>query len=289
VQLVISLPPDALADWRETYPYDISPVSDDAPFFWHFTSFRNAVLDPPDRDDPIFDPEDAKGERVLVLLLLFVTLFAGVLLLLPLVAIRDVWYRMPHKRHALAYFAALGLGFMFFEISMIQKFTLFLGYPAYSLTITLFALLVFSGIGSLLSGRYAAHRDRALLALLAGLAALTLFYQFGISWLVDLFIGAPLALRALLSLACLAPLGLCLGAFMPLGLGTVAALTPHRGQYVAWAWAVNGFFSVMSSVLATMLSMTFGFRWVLFLALVIYGLGVATLTRIPATRPLRAG
>jgi spermidine synthase len=289
VQQVISLPPARLTRWRETYPYDISPVSDDAPFFWHFTSFRDAVFDPPDRDDRIFDPEDAKGERVLVVLLCFTALFAGALLLLPLVTIRDVWYRMPHKRHALAYFAALGLGFMFFEISLIQKLTLFLGYPAYSLTITLFALLVFSGIGSLLSGRYAERRNPALLTLLAGLAVLTLFYQFGISWLVDLFVGAPLALRALLTLACLAPLGLCLGAFMPLGLGTVAALTTHREQYVAWAWAVNGFFSVVSSVLATMLSMTFGFRWVLFLALVIYGVGVAALTRIPAVRPLRVG
>ncbi|MBW1688445.1 MAG: hypothetical protein JRS35_25700 [Deltaproteobacteria bacterium] len=288
VQRVISLPPAQLADWRETYPYDISPVSDDAPFFWHFTSFRDAVFDRPDRDDQIFDPEDAKGERVLVLLLVFVTLFAGAFLLLPLVTIRDVWCRMPHKRHALAYFGALGLGFMFFEISMIQKLTLFLGYPAYSLTITLFALLVFSGIGSLLSGHYAEHRNRALLILLAALAVLTLFYQFGISRLVDLFIGAPLALRALLTVACLAPLGLCLGAFMPLGLGSVAALTPHREQYVAWAWAVNGFFSVVSAVLATMLSMTFGFRWVLFLALVIYGVGVAALTRIPALRPLPA-
>jgi spermidine synthase/MFS family permease len=287
VQRVISLPPAQLARWRRTYPYDISPVSDDAPFFWHFTGFRDAVFDPPDRHDQIYDPEDAKGERVLVLLLLFVTLFAAAFLLLPLVTIRDVWHRMPHKRQALAYFAALGLGFMFFEISMIQKLTLFLGYPAYSLTITLFALLVFSGIGSLLSGRYAEHRNRALLTLLAGLVALTLFYQFGIGWLVDLFIGAPLALRALLALACLAPLGLCLGAFMPLGLASVAALTPHREQYVAWAWAVNGFFSVVSSVLATMLSMTFGFRWVLFLALVIYGVGVAALTRIPALRLAR--
>lgn len=54
---------------------------------------------------------------------------------------------------------------------------------------------------------------------------------------------------------------------MPLGLRSVAALTPHADEYVAWAWAVNGFCSVVASVLATLLSMTFGFRVVMLLTL----------------------
>ena len=68
----------------------------------------------------------------------------------------------------------------------------------------------------------------------------------------------------------LAPLGLCLGMFMPLGLGVGSRTQPHGEEYVAWAWAVNGFFSVIGSVLTTILSMTFGFRAVQFVALGVY-------------------
>lgn len=281
LQALISLPDAELAHWREGYPYDLSPVTDDSPFFWHFTSFRDALLDPADRGSRIYDPEDAKGERVLAVLLLVVTLFAALFLLLPLWAIRDVWRALPYKANALLTFAALGLGFMFFEIPLIQKLTLFLGYPTYSLTVTLFALLVFSGLGSLASERFAGRRNRALPLLLLALAGLTLFYQFGVAPLTGLLVAAPLALRVAVAAALLAPLGLCLGSFLPMGLASVAALGRHREPYIAWCWAVNGFFSVMSSVLATMVSMSFGFRVVLLQALLCYAVAVLALMRIP--------
>jgi hypothetical protein len=75
----------------------------------------------------------------------------------------------------------------------------------------------------------------------------------------------------------LAPLGVCLGMFMPLGLGAVASLSRYAPEYVAWSWAVNGFASVAGSVLATMLAMTYGFDVVLVLALAVYALALASL------------
>jgi hypothetical protein len=202
--------------------------------------------------------------------------------LLPFIAIREVWAGIPYKGPAAVYFAALGMGFMFFEIVLIQKLTLFLGYPTYSLTVTLFALLLFTGVGSLVSAAYARQRNRALVMLLTTLTVLMLFYRFGMGAIVDDWIGAPLAVRIAITIACLAPLGVCLGAFMPLGLGTIAAVTEHKAEFVAWGWAVNGFFSVISSILATMLSMSFGFAFVLTLAVVVYAVGIAALWRIPA-------
>jgi uncharacterized membrane protein len=68
---------------------------------------------------------------------------------------------------------------------------------------------------------------------------------------------------------------------MPLGLRSVAATTPHAEEYVAWAWAVNGFFSVVASVLATLLSMSLGFGTVMVLALAVYGVAIVALRRIP--------
>jgi hypothetical protein len=273
------------AELRRLYaeaPYEIGPVSDDAPFFWHFARFRDAVLGTGQTRVGI-DMEDATGERVLMTLLATVAVFAAAFLLLPFVAIRELWSEIPYKTPAAIYFSALGLGFMFFEIVLIQKLTLFLGYPTYSLTVTLGALLLFTGVGSLLSAGYSHRRNRALLGLFVMLSALMLFYQFGIGQIVERCIGAPLAVRIAVSVACLAPLGLCLGAFMPLGLGTVANVTAHGAEFVAWGWAINGFFSVISSILATMLSMTFGFTVVLALAVLIYGVGILALLRIPAT------
>jgi MFS family permease len=88
----------------------------------------------------------------------------------------------------------------------------------------------------------------------------------------------------------MAPLGVCLGAFMPLGLATVAATTDYKTEYVAWAWAVNGFFSVVSSVLATILSMTFGFDRVMLAGVAVYAVGIVALLRVPvpAAAPRRA-
>jgi spermidine synthase len=286
VRKVVSLPRNALSQWYASYPYDIRPVDDDAPFFWHFVRYRDTLEGEWGGKEFVWDPEDATGERVVISLLAFAIAFAAVFLILPLVMVREVWGLIPYKTSAAIYFAALGLGFMFFEISLIQRLTLFLGYPTYSLTVTLFALLVFSGIGSLVSDRYSAQRNRALLFLLVALAALILWYQFGMGWVVDRYVGVPLPIRVSLAILFLAPLGLCLGAFMPIGLASISAVTEYKREFIAWGWAVNGFFSVVSSILATVLSMTTGFKMVMLIAGVVYLVGIAALTRIPP--PLRS-
>jgi MFS family permease len=173
------------------------------------------------------------------------------------------------------------MGFMFLEIALIQKLTLFLGYPTYSLTVTLFALLLFTGLGSLASARWGARRDRSVIVLFVATAALSLAYQAGLGPLVTHLGGAPLGVRIVVAVVLLAPLGLCLGAFMPLGLLTVSRLSPHAPEFVAWGWAVNGFASVVSSILAVILSMVIGFNAVLTLAIAFYLLAALTLIALP--------
>jgi len=251
------------------YPYDISPITDDGPFFWHFVPFTDVIRNLGDPIDAT-DRENAVGERVLLLLLTIAALFAVAFLLLPFLVVRKRWQALPAKGVSAVYFAALGLGFMLYEITMIQRLTEYLGFPTYSLTVTLASLLIFTGIGSLWSNRFASDPGRVLPILLGVLVLLTVFYRLALSPITDATLNAPLFARIGVAFLILAPLGLCLGMFMPLGLRTVGALTPFADEYVAWGWAINGVFSVIGSVLTTILSMSFGFRTVQMLAVVAY-------------------
>ncbi|MCB0951333.1 MAG: hypothetical protein KDB13_01105, partial [Microthrixaceae bacterium] len=203
---------------------------------------------------------------------------------LPFVVIRRQWKELPAKGISALYFAALGLGFMLYEISMIQQLVGYLGYPSYSLTVTLASILVFTGIGALWSGRFSANPTRVLPVLLGALAVLTLVYRLGIPPLIEGTLTAPFAARVLLSFVLLAPLGLILGMFMPFGLRTVGALSDHPDEYVAWGWAINGVFSVIGSVLTTILAMSWGFHTVQLLSLGIYAIAVVVLWRLDARR-----
>jgi MFS family permease len=281
VNKVISLPDAALEDWYASFEYSVSPITDNRPFFWHFVRFRDALTRNWGEGPAAGDPEEATGERVLITLLAFSAVFAAALMLLPLFAIRDVWGLIPHKTAAGVYFSALGLGFMFFEISLIQQLTLFLGYPTHSLTVTLFSLLTFTGIGSLATDHWVRDRNRSLVFLLLALFGLMLWYQFGLAPVVNHLAGLRFPLRVAFAIVFVAPLGLCLGSFMPIGINAVAQITEHKQQLVAWCWAVNGFFSVVASVLTTILAMSVGFRWVLLASVVIYAIGVLAMTRIP--------
>ena len=278
---VISLPESQLESVYRSYPYEIRPVSDDAPFFWHFTRFRDVLTGSNEAFANPLGPEDGQGGATLLVMLFVATGLEAALLLTPFVALRLRWARLPAKVPSLVYFAALGLGFMFFEIALIQKLTLFLGYPTYTLTVTLFSLLVFSGLGSLATGRYREARDRALPMLVAAVAGLALFYAYGLDPAATALAGLPLGGRVAATALAMAPLGLVLGAFMPLGLITVSRISEYGDEYVAWGWAVNGVFSVMGSIGATVLSMTFGFRAVLWVALVLYVVAAVTLRRVP--------
>jgi hypothetical protein len=267
-----------------TYPHRIDAVTDDGPFFWHFSGFGDVLSHYFESIKP-GDPELLLGERVLILLLGFAVLYAALFLFAPFFFVRREWKVLPAKPLSALYFAALGLGFIFFEITMIQRLVLYLGYPTYSLTVTLASLLVFSGLGALISQRLAPKAGTVVLVVFAVLAALTAFYAWGLDSLMDSTLDQSLAVRVLVALLVTAPLGLCLGMFMPFGLGLVSGMSSHPDEYVAWSWAVNGFFSVIGSVLTIILAMSIGFRAVQLIALGVYG--VAALSFLALRR--RAG
>jgi spermidine synthase len=278
---VIELPAPRLAERLARHAYAVGPVFDDAPYFWHFARFADLLAG---RLAGHADPHAARGERALLAMLGVASTFAFAFLILPFVRLRGRWRALPARRASAAYFAALGLGFIGYEVCLIQKLTLLLGHPTRSLSVTLFALLLFSGIGSWLSARSGEGGRSAGPPLAAALAAVTAFLLFGFDRLAAALGGADLPWRVGAAVAVLAPLGLALGAFLPLGIRRVAAAcaAERRGEYVAWCWAVNGFASVLGSLLVTIGSMSFGFRAVLVTALALYLLAGALLREIRA-------
>jgi hypothetical protein len=172
-------------------------------------------------------------------------------------------------RRFLIYFAALGIGFIFIEIGLMQRFILFLGHPVYSTSVVLFGLLTFSGVGSFLSGRLLGDGDprRLQRRVIPLLGALTVVYVFALPPLFHWLLALDLIYRVALSILLLAPLGLLMGMPFPLGIRLVDRVNL---TLVPWAWGVNGFGSVVGSILAVMVAQSYGFALVIGLAVVIY-------------------
>ncbi len=252
-----------------SYPLDVSPTNDDKPFFFEYYGWTNFGT-------------FRSGKLTLMVLLIQALILSAALIIWPLWRFRREGLSTKGTKRFLIYFLALGTGFIFIEIGLMQRLILFLGHPTFALSVVLFSLLIFSGIGSFLSSKLAPQGEdprKTLRWVIPALAALMVAYifllpsvlQWGLGW------GAPA--RILFATALIAPLGLLMGMPFPLGFRLVSqvnqALTP-------WAWGVNGFASVVGSILSVMLAQTIGFSLVMALAVLIYLAGLAAILSLRA-------
>ncbi|MFN0102931.1 MAG: hypothetical protein ACKV2U_12675 [Bryobacteraceae bacterium] len=245
--------------WIRSYRYDVSPVTDDRPFFFYTVQPRDVwnYLKPGDND-----AADFKINRAVPTLygLVLISLFATVVtLLLPAVALRARIPRRGAVLKFLLYFAAIGAGFILIEVALIQKFVLFLGHPTYSLTVIVFALLASSGLGSFLS-RHRAPRPLWIAA--AGAIA-----AFTLSPILHATATAPLAIKVLISVLLVTPLGILMGMPFPWGLKTLESWQPNA---VRWAWSVNAASSVLGSALAIIIGLYLGLTATILLGAALY-------------------
>jgi hypothetical protein len=259
-------------DFCASYPVDVCAPTDDRPFFLNPVRLG-------DLGEPLPPNSPFISRTPFLVLLVALGILAALCLVafaLPLALDRRA--DRPGAG-ALAYFAAIGLGFLVFEVVLIQRFVLFLGFPTYALSVVLFALLVFTGVGSLLSERL---RDRraGLVAALAAVTAIIVVAAFALQPLLRALIDLPFAARVAVAVVLLAPAGLLLGMAMPIGLRRLAGLHPTG---VAWAWGINGVTSVLGSVLAIFVAINWGFTAATLLAAACYAAaaGHARLGRWP--------
>ncbi len=270
--------------FAQEYPYNVSPVADNAPFFF-FTLKLDQILHQESLSHGI-DWKVNLGVVVLATVLLISCLAVLAFLVIPL-AVRGG--RKQEHPVRLMYFVAVGLGYILVEIAFIQRFVLFLGHPTYALTVVVFLLLLSSGAGSLASRRWVAHTQRAWLPL-AFIACALLLYVFILPMLLNTLVGLPFEAKLLMSALLLVPLGFAMGMPFPTGLRALASAPvpefPTAGKSelqknaVEWAWAMNAGSSVLGSVLAMVIAIQFGLNVTLACGAAAYLMAMLLLTTL---------
>ncbi len=243
----------------------LNPATDDKPYFnqrrrWSSVrlGFRRVL-----GSGVKMNPDDSVAEVMLVMLLIQVVAVAAVLLVLPPLRFNRQGLRAKGSWRFLAYFASLGLGFILIEIVLIQKLSLFLGQPMYTFSVVLASLLMFTGVGSYLANRI---RDVSYATLSYWLLAVVCGIVFTLAItppVLSLALGFILPLRVAIAVLLITPLGILLGVPFSTGLRMV---NNEAALLVPWAWAVNGFFTVIGSVVAIILGMILGLTAVFIIA-----------------------
>ncbi|HEV8491929.1 MAG TPA: hypothetical protein VGR76_06650, partial [Candidatus Angelobacter sp.] len=252
--------------FAQGYAYNVSPVSDSAPFFFFTLKTRHVIENIMAGTGHGMDWRINLGVVVLGMLLIISILAVLAFLILPLALHRHRQNVPKTGIVALLYFITVGFGFILVEISLIQRFVLFLGHPTYALTVVVFLLLLSSGAGSV-AARHRITSGGKVLPLLGLISAFIVGNVVLLPWLLSAGVGLPFAIKLLISAMVLAPLGFLMGMPFPTGLRLV--------KTVEWAWALNAAASVLGSVMAMIIAIHFGLTVTLLCAAVAYLLAAA--------------
>jgi hypothetical protein len=245
---------DDPADFYASYPLDISPPTDDRPFFFQMLRFGDFAAS---LADNLFDPNRSNLEaiKLLGILLVIVTVLTTLCVVVPLV-LRTRRGSLRGSGALLAFFTAIGMGFMFIEISQMQRLMVMLGHPTYALSVVLFTLLVGTGVGSYVSGGlWKTDEPGPAKRLLAILIAVLVAFGAVTPVLVRALAGAPTPARIAGASVCLLAIGFFLG--MPFPFGMRAAARKAK-DLLPWLWGINGAASVLCTVVATVVALTLG-------------------------------
>ena len=268
------------------YPLDISPATDNRPFFFNLILLGD-LLDPALSGSGVYRTS-MEAINILFAVIGVTATLSALFIIVPLWVGSRLGSRQGGRRGlarpspaTLAYFGMLGLAFMMVEIPTMQKLTVYLGQPVYSLAVVLFSLLLFSGLGSWWSGRWpeeqlASRLTRTFPVLVVFLLLHALFSAF----VLEQTLAFGLAARLLVAVLLLSVLGFLMGIPFPTGIRWAGRRQP---TVVPWLWGINGVTSVLGSALATALSIHVGFRATLFVAALVYG-GAAVLFTLAVRR-----
>jgi len=265
-------------DLLKSAPYELSAPTDDWPFIEHF--YRVRTLFDHKMNNRQFEPfwadanlwsftlgEGRYSDLSLYVILFQAILLSGVFIIWPLLRFKRDGFSTQGSWRLLLYYFCLGIGFILIEISFIQKYILFIGYPVYAVAVILFAILIAAGLGSYFSSLIKTSAIRKIQLAVVALILLAAFQVFLIPKLFSEFISVSFPARILLAVVFILPAGFFMGIPFPTALTWTSQ---HQPEFVPWAWGINGYATVIGSVLAVILALYFGFQAVLWISVGIY-------------------
>ncbi len=261
-QLLTSSNPD---DFLKNYPYEVSAVSDDRPFFFYTVQskdFWNFLTQSNKKN------VDYKVNQAVPMLVGVVSLSIVATLLVLFLPRLLLGTRLPRKQgiaRYLIYFLCLGAGYVLIQVALIQKFVLLLGRPTYALTVIVLSMLLASGLGSYWSKRFTLNGGLGRVLMIA--AALVALLAFVSGPLTTAAAGWPLFLKLLMTAGVIAPAAFLMGMPFPAGL---RRLKEFHEPAVRWAWSLNAAASVLGSALAILLAIYLGLRMTLLIGAALY-------------------
>jgi hypothetical protein len=237
-------------------PFDMTASTDDNPFFYKFDLGIPSMLLP---------------------------LFAGAVVLSLVVSIfyisarrrREINHsngtttvlKSKYSLFRLLFFASLGLGFMLIEVALIQKFVLFLGQPTFAIAVSLFSLLLASGLGAFFSRKWRGGKEYKAFKVVLVIAIIAISYIVALPFVFNAFLSYSSISRFVISFVLIFPLGFLMGIPFPTILGHFKKESEND---IAWMWCINGAFSVLGGVFALIVAMLSGYNAVLFLGALAY-------------------
>ena len=269
------------AEFWKNYQYDVSPVGDDRPFFFYTVQPRDLWSFVRHASEQSADYKVNKAVPLLFGLMGLSLVVTALILVLPRLILGT---RLPKEKGVLTflwYFLCLGVGYILVQVALIQKFVLLLGHPTYALTVIVFSMLVASGIGSYLSGRWIGGDETWLVRVLASIAVLVGALALLSTPLVTAAAGWPLPAKVLLTTLAVAPAAFLMGMPFPSGL---RRLEKRHAPSVRWAWSINAAASVLGSASAIFLAIYIGLRATLLIGAAMYLCALLVILATPGAR-----
>jgi hypothetical protein len=246
---------------EKRYLFDASPLTNDRPYFAGYIKIADLPA--------VFGMLDAVSDEWGYLLLwgtLAESILLGLVLLLAPVVFgwRTIFSRQPGKLGIVVYFLCLGLGYIFIEVGLIGKFVLALANPTVSASVLITGMLVFSGLGSLTSGRFLERCRTVMPRIFLAVAAILLTYSFILGPILDVIGLWPYGWRIVACLGLLLPPAFLMGFPFPTGMAMLSRL--GKDHFFLWAWGINGLFSVVGSVAVPLVAVLFGLKALMWVA-----------------------
>lgn len=241
----------------DRFVWDLRPPDDNRPFFFYFAKIKDIFSL---RGDV---PPEARTLRSLFVAILSFGVFG---IFVPVLRRARKVSQGDFSPGSASYFFWVGLGFMFVELALMQRLGLFLGHPVYGMTVVLFSLLFFSGIGSMIAG---SMKDRrAILLIFSIFLAVLLLLGSLLPALLRSLMPASMQIKILSLLAILIVTGFFMGMPFPIGLRLMAESKSSKALY----WSINGFASMCGSALSTIILIHFGFKDAFLFSFICYAL-----------------